>query len=307
MKLSVIVPVYNVEKYLRQCVDSILGQTLRELELILVDDGASDGSGAICDEYAGADPERVKVLHIDNGGQGRARNFALDIMQGDYVGFIDSDDWIDPGMYEKLVDKATETGADAVFCDFMAKYADGREEYLRACCQEHRLSSAGSCCNKIFRRGLIGDVRFPSGLWYEDFYFSARMLMKSKHSEYIREPLYLYRIGQPSTMHNNNAGKNLDMLTVLNMLEGHMEREDFEFFVVNHVILDSISRVAKQSSPDREEVIRALRDYAHRKIPDLNKCAAFRNESLARRTIMTLNYTGMEKLGQTVLNIKARL
>ena len=102
MKLSIIVPVYKVEEYLGECVDSLLSQTIDDYEVILVDDGSPDNSGKIADEYAAANPDMIRVLHIDNGGQGRARNFALDIAKGDFVGFVDSDDWVTHDMYEKM-------------------------------------------------------------------------------------------------------------------------------------------------------------------------------------------------------------
>ena len=311
MKLSVIVPVYKVEQYLAECVDSLLAQTMDDLEIILVDDGSPDRSGEIADAYAARFPGKIRVLHVENGGQGRARNLALPMATGDYIGFVDSDDWIDRTMYEKLCTRADETQADIVICDFLERYADGRERLLPAAFQDHPLSAAGSSCNKIFRRSLIGDLRFPEGLWYEDFFFSAVMLVRSKRTEYIREPLYIYRRGQESTMNNNNAAKNLDMLRILDKLEKELvplgRREDFAFFVVNHVILDSINRLARQDAPDRQRVIAALRRYAHEKIPSLLACPSYQRETRNRRIIMFLNYYGLEQLSRNILRLKARL
>ncbi|MBQ7434233.1 MAG: glycosyltransferase [Oscillospiraceae bacterium] len=310
MKLSIIVPVYNVEKYLEECVDSLLNQTLQDLEIFLVDDGSTDRSGEIADRYAREYPDKVHTLHLNNGGQGRARNAALPMASGDYVGFVDSDDWIERDMYEKLLDRAEKTGADVVVCDFLEHYADGREQTLPACLQDHPLSAAGSSCNKIFRRSLIGDLRFPEGLWYEDFYFSAVMLLRSKRTEFIPEPLYVYRRGQESTMHNNNARKNLDMLKIMELIEreiGEDAREDFDFLVINHVVLDSISRLARQDAPDKAEVIRAFRRYAHEKIPHLTRCPSFRAETQKRRIIMFLNYHGLEQAAQLILRVKNRI
>ena len=311
MKLSIIVPVYKVEEYLGECVDSLLSQTIDDYEIILVDDGSPDNSGKIADEYAAANPDMIRVLHIDNGGQGRARNFALDIAKGDFVGFVDSDDWVTHDMYEKMYTRAAETGADVVVCDFMERFADGRESMLPASLQDNWLGSAGSSCNKIFRRSLIGELRFPVGLWYEDFYFSAVMLLRSKHTEFIAEPLYIYRRGQESTMHNNNAAKNLDMLTIMDMLEKEMVpagyKDDFEFFLVNHVLLDSISRLAKQDAPERKEVIGKLRQYVQAKIPKLSGCGSYKKESRKRRLIMWMNYHGLEDAGQFILKINLTL
>ena len=311
MKLSIIVPVYKVEEYLGECVDSLLSQTIDDYEIILVDDGSPDNSGKIADEYAAVNPDMIRVLHIDNGGQGRARNFALDIAKGDFVGFVDSDDWVTHDMYEKMYTRAAETGADVVVCDFMERFADGRESMLPASLQDNWLGSAGSSCNKIFRRSLIGELRFPVGLWYEDFYFSAVMLLRSKHTEFIAEPLYIYRRGQESTMHNNNAAKNLDMLTIMDMLEKEMVpagyKDDFEFFLVNHVLLDSISRLAKQDAPERKEVIGKLRQYVQAKIPKLSGCGSYKKESRKRRLIMWMNYHGLEDAGQFILKINQTL
>ena len=311
MKLSIIVPVYKVEEYLGECVDSLLSQTIDNYEIILVDDGSPDNSGKIADEYAAANPDMIRVLHIDNGGQGRARNFALDIAKGDFVGFVDSDDWVTHDMYEKMYTRAAETGADVVVCDFMERFADGRESMLPASLQDNWLGSAGSSCNKIFRRSLVGALRFPVGLWYEDFYFSAVMLLRSKHTEFIAEPLYIYRRGQESTMHNNNAAKNLDMLTIMDMLEKEMVpagyKDDFEFFLVNHVLLDSISRLAKQDAPERKEVIGKLRQYVQAKIPKLSGCGSYKKESRKRRLIMWMNYHGLEDAGQFILKINQTL
>ena len=311
MKLSIIVPVYKVEEYLGECVDSLLSQTIDDYEIILVDDGSPDNSGKIADEYAAVNPDMIRVLHIDNGGQGRARNFALDIAKGDFVGFVDSDDWVTHDMYEKMYTRAAETGADVVVCDFMERFADGRESMLPASLQDNWLGSAGSSCNKIFRRSLVGALRFPVGLWYEDFYFSAVMLLRSKHTEFIAEPLYIYRRGQESTMHNNNAAKNLDMLTIMDMLEKEMPpagyKDDFEFFLVNHVLLDSISRLAKQDAPERKEVIGKLRQYVQAKIPKLSGCGSYKKESRKRRLIMWMNYHGLEDAGQFILKINQTL
>lgn len=113
-KVSVIVPVYNAEKYLSECVDSILNQTIEDIECILVDDGSADGSPAICDLYAAKDP-RVKVIHKDNGRAASARNAGLRIATGDYIAFVDADDWISPDMYEKML----ATGADVCLCDYV--------------------------------------------------------------------------------------------------------------------------------------------------------------------------------------------
>ncbi len=311
MKLSIIVPVYQVESYLEACVDSLLAQTIGDYEIILVDDGSTDSSGAIADRYAAKHPDVIRCLHIDNGGQGRARNYALPMAMGDYVGFVDSDDWVLPDMYEKLLRCAEEQNADVVICDFLEHHTDGTEKLLPAAFQEHPLSAAGSSCNKIFRRSLIAGLRFPEGLWYEDFYFSAVMLTRSRRTEYIHEPLYVYRIGQSSTMHNNNASRNLDMIRIMDLLEKELSaagrEEDFRFFLINHVVLDTVNRLALQDAPDRRKVLHTMIRYAHDKLPRLISCRSYRAETGNRRIIMFLNYHGLYDLSRLILRLKASL
>lgn len=310
MNLSIIVPVYNVLPYIRQCLDSLLSQTIEDYEILLVDDGSTDGTALVLNEYRDRYPEKIFLRRVENGGQGRARNFAIEKARGKYLGFIDSDDCIAPDMYEKLFDRAEQTGAEVVVCDWLARYDDGREEVLPACVQEHHLAAAGSACNKIFSRELVGDIRFPVGLWYEDFYFSALMLIRANKVEYVREPLYVYRRHQDSTMRNNNSAKNLDMLKIMDMLADQMlpeHREEFEFFLINHVLLDTISRVSRQQTPDRAEVLKKLRAYVHKYIPRLGKCKSYRSEGGKRRLIMGLNYIGFDHLAMGLLDMKARL
>jgi len=307
MKLSIIVPVYNVRAYLPACLDSLVNQTLDNYEVILVDDGSSDGSAEIIKDYCERYPELIRSIRVENGGQGRARNFAIEMARGDYLGFVDSDDWITADMYEKLYNTAVRENADVVVCDFLEKFSDGRENYLKAAVQDNLLAAAGSACNKLFRSSLIENVRFPEGLWYEDFYFSAIMLLKSRRTVFIPEALYIYRRGQESTMHNNNAKKNLDIITIMDMLADYMLprdlKEDFEFLLINHVGIDSINRLASQLVPDKD-AINKLQNYMKMRIPKLTRSRAFKAESLKRRIICWLNCNGLHALSQQILRMK---
>ena len=310
MKLSIIVPVYNVKNFLAECLESLVNQTMDDYEIILVDDGSTDGSADIVRSYEAKYPELIRSKFIDNGGQGRARNFGIEMARGDYLGFVDSDDWVSLDMYEKLYSKACESNADIVVCDFMESFSDGRKNYLCAALQDEKLAAAGSSCNKIFRTGIVESTRFPHGLWYEDFYFSAILLLKSRRTEYVAEPLYIYRRGQESTMHNNNARKNLDMIKIMDMLAEYMLPrgldEDFEFLVVNHIGIDSINRLAAQLTPDKA-TIKELQTYMKYRIPELSSCVAFKKESRNRRIICWLNYHGLHAVSQKILKIKLRL
>lgn len=174
--ISVIVPVCNVEPYLRKCLDSVVGQTYRDLEILIIDDGSTDKSGRICDEYAERD-ERVKVFHTENRGLSAARNLGLDNATGDWIGFVDSDDWIEPDMYEALLRKAEETEADVVECGCYTDYTTKTIEHpaiLKTVTDKEAVEALirneirTQVWNKIWKRHLFNEIRFPEGRSFED-------------------------------------------------------------------------------------------------------------------------------------------
>lgn len=202
-ELSIIVPVYKVEKYLPRCIDSILAQTFGDFELILIDDGSPDGCGRICDEYARKD-KRIVVIHQKNMGVSAARNAGLDIARGRYIGFVDSDDWIEPQMYEVMMDAIRENGADMAVCG--VRYADEDGKFTRA----DRLSAGvysrdglledvfampnklgGGCCNKVFDASKTASVRFKVGMTIaEDALYLFDCFMRIDGAVKIGDALY---------------------------------------------------------------------------------------------------------------------
>ena len=308
MKLSVIVPVYKAEAFLNECVDSLLGQTLQDMEILLINDGSPDRSGEIMADYAARFPERVRTLTLDNGGQGRARNRGMDLARGDYLGFVDSDDLVVPEMYETLCRIADAEGADIVDCNIEAFTPDGGTELLRTWRDDKPIAAAGSACNKLFRRDFVGGTRFPEGLKYEDFGFTAELLLRSRRTVHLPDALYRYRVGQPSTMHNANSRMNLDLLEIMEGLREGMDperdRDEFEYLVLNHVLLEAIKRVAAQKGPERDECLFLLRSYVREQIPRLGASKSFREESRGRRLVMRLNYLGLHDLALKLLERK---
>ncbi len=159
--ISVIVPVYNVEPYLAGCLDSILSQTYRDLEILLIDDGSTDRGGTICDEYAAKDP-RIRVFHTENRGLSAARNRGLDEAKGEYVGFVDSDDRIDPDMFEYLLEAAERTGADVTECGVFVEYPTGEHSADEKRSGHDRLGSGfGTAARRACRRRVEQAVPAP--------------------------------------------------------------------------------------------------------------------------------------------------
>lgn len=212
--LSVIVPVYNAEKYLKRCVDSILKQTYADFELLLVDDGSFDRSGFICDEYAVKD-SRVRVFHKPNGGVSSARNLGLDNAKGEWIAFIDSDDYVDAVYFDDLLGKAKEADADIVTCDVVI--VEGEKETLFECYDwkdtsaesvgEFIVSPLTCVWGGLQKRSLYSKnhLRFPEGIKYcEDFHLLFRLYTYAKKALRWDKALYYYFQHPNSAVHNKN-------------------------------------------------------------------------------------------------------
>ena len=221
--ISVIVPVYKVEPYLNKCLESITGQTYRNLEIILVDDGSPDRSGAICDEWAARD-SRVRVIHKTNAGAGAARNTALDEVRGEFVGMVDSDDYIEPHMYAHLlslmgenVDIAectiTEVFDDAYVLDdgssYEAKEYTAEEAMLLHIRNELFRQTPP---NKLYRSHTVKDVRFPEGTLIDDEFWTYRVIGNARKLVQSSCCMYAYRQQQSSAMHKPYSVRRLDGL-----------------------------------------------------------------------------------------------
>lgn len=236
MKFSIIIPCYKVEKYMRQCVDSVLVQTFEDYEVILVDDGSPDGCPAICDEYAIKD-NRVKVIHKENGGLSDARNAGLDVAQGEYVMFLDSDDWWDDKDALRKIDSCIkESGTDIVIIG-MKKFFSQENRYgdvrIPNKCDKriHFLSNTqlikhymrsniivGCACDKVIRRSLIetNGLRFVFGQLSEDIEWCAKLLLLNPTIDVIGESIYVYRQGNPESITKNVSIKHTtDVLDIL--------------------------------------------------------------------------------------------
>ena len=200
--ISVIVPVYNVEKYLERCVKSIAAQTYKDLEILLIDDGSTDKSGEMCDDFQQTD-SRIKAFHKQNGGLSDARNYGIEHSAGEFISFVDSDDYIDEKMLETLHRLITENDADLAVCSAMDVF-EGKEVTQVKEIKEFNLNKVESykymlrgdgipsACNKLYKRQTVGDVRFPVGKLYEDGFFTPQILKKVEKTAVTSKPMYYY-------------------------------------------------------------------------------------------------------------------
>lgn len=206
--ISVIVPVYNVESYVEECIESIQNQTYMNLEIILVNDGSTDASGDICDQYAAYD-ERIQVIHKENAGVSAARNTGIESANGDYIGFVDSDDYIAPTMYEDMLKLMAEHDLDIIECTAFRNNGDTNIEgcndgSLEIFNRDEALKMAMYDCfvavwSQLYKRRVISDVRFPVGRKFEDSAVSYLFIANTKRVGHINRCLYYYRLNPNST------------------------------------------------------------------------------------------------------------
>ena len=224
--ISVIVPVYNVERSLDRCVRSITEQTYRHLEIILVDDGSPDECPRMCDEWAGQD-DRIRVVHKPNGGLSDARNAGLNVMHGDFVAFVDSDDYVEPDYVDSLYVGIAD--ADMSVCSIICEDSAGKlrkgsepitekrsavssEEYLRHALLDWRLVVA---CNKLYAASIWNQLRFPVGRVHEDEYVLHQVVGRCKNINVLPDGLYHYVSTDNSITHSGFSIRNLDRLEAL--------------------------------------------------------------------------------------------
>ncbi|MCI7791582.1 MAG: glycosyltransferase [Lachnospiraceae bacterium] len=220
--ISIIVPVYNMERYLERCMNSIWQQTYTNLEIILVDDGSTDQSPQMCDDYARKD-NRIKVVHKQNGGLSDARNAGLAIASGAYIGYVDSDDWIEPDMYERMYQACVEHDAQVAVCRYAQVYKDHvvqggngkvtafeREELLRIYIGgDDDYVIYNSVWSKLFAREVVEGVQFPKGRNSEDIMYTTKAFCKADRGVYIDTCLYDYVLDRDGSIMNVKRGERM--------------------------------------------------------------------------------------------------
>ena len=272
-EVSVIVPVYQVEQYIAQCIESVLNQTFQDFELILIDDGSKDKSGEICDSYAEKD-DRIHVIHTENQGAASARNIGLDHASGKYITFLDGDDYLAENMIARLYEEIQYSEYDMVVCDFLNLLPDEKENFI-VHLQEKTVSGREVLehlknernhglwtivWNKIYKSEVLENLRFPDGKYFEDEFFSNQLYLNSGQIHVIPDVLCYHRVLANSTMNTQKAENYLDLLDALQeRLEIYLENNYSvdETFKVLIYLLDPFSRCSKQkfSGINQERVL----------------------------------------------------
>lgn len=282
--ISVIIPVYNVEQYLEKCIKSVISQTYRNIEIILVDDGSTDKSRQICDKYAGID-ERIHVIHKKNEGLSDARNSGLKICEGKYIGFIDGDDWITNDMYEFLYQTLTKYHADVAVCGhyvegeggvYGSEGADGGvkiyncREAVCAVVQDEEIHSYA--WDKLYKKELFDGIRYPSGRYVQDIFTTYRIFMNAQKVVCNNQPKYYYYQRENSIQRTRGSKLNWDQFSVYKESIMVLEKDypELREFLVTRLISFGIAaynclilkdQISGEEEQQKKEILSIIQEY----------------------------------------------
>ena len=314
--ISVVVPVYNVEKYLEKCVKSICQQTFKEIEIVLVDDGSKDNSGKLCDELAKVD-DRIKVVHKNNGGLSDARNVGIKVAAGDFIGLVDSDDYVASDMYEILYRNLIREHADVAVCTAYSCYEDKVLPYQKAGYETMSgieflgRTLSGDCvivsaCCKLYKKKLLLDTQFQKGRLYEDAFILGELFSKVDKVvvEYSPKYYYVHHAGTITT--NSYTAKNKDYIKayeinkkiVQNLCPKYMEAAQYRLFRAYYELADlALLSETAEAQKDLRQFKKFLKDnfwsiWGNKYVVNTRKIAVFLillNQKIYRRILIEKN------------------
>lgn len=315
-KVSVIVPIYNVEKYLEKCINSLLSQTLEDIQIILVNDGSKDNSGNIAKEYEKNNKDRVIYVEKENGGLSDARNYGLKYATGDFIAFLDSDDYIEKNAYEEMYNKAIEENADYVECDFIWEFpnkirVDKQYPYKN---KKEMLSFVRVVAwNKLIKRQLITDnnLEFPKGLRYEDVEFTYKLIPFVNKFAYVDKPFihYVQREGSIANVQNERTA---EIFTVLdNVIEFYKKnniyeeyRNELEYNYARYLLCSSLKRMCKiKDKTIREKLLTDSWERLNSNFPNWKENVILKTVNIGKNKYMRTVNKSTYKIYSKILEI----
>lgn len=315
-KVSVIVPIYNVEKYLEKCINSLLSQTLEDIQIILVNDGSKDNSGNIAREYEKNNKNRITYVEKENGGLSDARNYGLKYATGDFIAFLDSDDYIEKNAYEEMYNKAIEENADYVECDFIWEFpnkirVDKQYPYKN---KKEMLSFVRVVAwNKLIKRQLIIDnnLEFPKGLRYEDIEFTYKLIPFVNKFAYVDKPFihYVQREGSIANVQNERTA---EIFTVLdNVIEFYKKnniyeeyRNELEYNYARYLLCSSLKRMCKiKDKTIREKLLTESWERLNSNFPNWKENVILKTVNIGKNKYMRTVNKSTYKIYSKILEI----
>lgn len=317
-KVSVIVPFYNVEGYIEKCLDTLVNQTLEDIEIILVNDGSKDNSILIAKKFQERYPKKIVYLEKENGGLSDARNFGIPYAKGEYVAFLDSDDYVEKDMYEKMYNLAKKENSDMVQCNFYWEYIDQNKKKLGDMPKYHSkkemiVKGRVEAWNKLIKREILekSKVTFPKGLRYEDVEFTYKLVPFLEKVSFVEEPLvhYIQRGNSISNSQNERTGEIFDILD--NVIKYYKENDiyeeyknELEYIYVKTVFCRSLLRMTKIEDPEvQEKLLEKTWNNVNEKFPNWKQNPILKKgKSLKDIYLKTINKTTY-KIYCTILGI----
>ena len=302
-KVSIIVPFYNVEKYIEKCLNSLVNQTLNEIEIILVNDGSKDNSDKIAKQFQEKYPSKIKYYEKPNGGLGDARNFGINYATGEYIAFLDSDDYVESTMYEEMYNTAKQENADMVECDFWWEYPNKKKqdigpEYYN---QKEMLQKARVVAwNKLIKTEIYQnhpEARFSVGLRYEDVEGFYKILPYIKKVAYVRKP-FIHYIQRQGSISNTQNKKNEEIFTVLENVINYYKtnniyeefKEELEYIYARYLLCSSFLRIVKIKDKNiKKQLLNKTWKNLNSKFPNWKKNKILKQKNLKNLYIRSVN------------------
>lgn len=265
IKVSVIVPAYNVENYIEKCLNSLVNQTLEEIEIIVVNDGSTDGTKQKIEKYLAQYPEKIIYLEKENGGLSDARNFGMPYAKGEYIGFVDSDDYVENNMFQEMYERAKEENSSMVECDFIWEYSKKQKVDIGKIYsnkKEAMLYARVVAWNKIIKRKIIEKtkIQFPKGLRYEDVEFFYKILPQLDKISFVKKPFvhYIQRENSIANTQNERVKEIFDIWN--NVIEFYKENnlyeeyeQELEYTFTRYLLCSSLLRIVKVGNKEKRK------------------------------------------------------
>ena len=315
-KVSVIVPIYNVEGYIEKCLETLVNQTLDDIEIILVNDGSKDNSALIAKKYLEKYPEKIVYLEKENGGLSDARNYGMPYAKGEYIAFLDSDDYVEKDMYEKMYEIAKKENSDMVECDFYWEYPDKKKEDIGKIYSgknEMLEKIRVVAWNKLIKREILEKtkIQFPKGYRYEDVEFTYKLIPYLEKVSFLKKPCihYMQRQGSISNTQNERTKEIFDVLEHVidyykqnNFYEKY--KNELEYVYIRYALCSSLLRIVKIEDENiQEQLLQTTWENVNTKFPNWKKNPILKkNKSLKDLYLKTINKTTY-KIYCTILGI----
>lgn len=313
-KVSVIVPFYNVEKYIDKCLNSLVNQTLEDIEIIIVNDGSKDNSETIAKEYASKYKNKIIYLKKENGGLSDARNYAIPYATGEYIAFLDSDDYVEVNMYEQMYEKAKKENADIVECDFLWEYPNEKiESKGRIYKDKHDilLNARVVAWNKLIKKELIEKtkIKFPYGLRYEDVEFFYKLIPYINKLDIV-DKAFVHYVQRDNSISNSQNTRTKEIIDILdNVINYYKEnaiyeeyRNELEYNYARYILCSSLLRMIMiENKKERKEIINDSWNKLNDTFPNWKKNKYIKNKTLKNKYMLSVNNITIkiyEKIGK---------